>query len=662
LPLLCFGLRLGGYYMEPLPHQAQFEETEVPHEDVAIPVEPFKGSPEEIERQWYEQLYLKRGAHMRQLTWRAIITGTLLGSFLSLANLYVGLKAGWGLGAPISACILSYAIWTVFFRIGLTKTPMTILENNCMQSAATSSASSTGATLISAFSAYIMIYGHSLSIPLLMGWVFFLALMGVTMAIPMKRQMVNIDQLRFPTGTAIAETLRALHSHGTRGIRAAKVLGISSVIGAVSAFWGDGLRILSEKVTRLAWVADISLDTFFGAFNKNVVGTTWMTRTVMFNWDIVMMAFGSITGLRVCSSMLFGATLCWGVFVPILQSHGVITGTQYRDIVQWTLWGGVSCMVFSGLFSFVLQWRTTVRAFSSLRRIFARGDVKEDDVDKVETPFSWFLIGQLIGLVGLIYLGQITFGMPWWQTTLAVVLSFFLALVACRITGETDTTPVGPMGKVTQMLFGAISPGKMDINLFSANITASAANSSADLLTDLKSGYLLGANPRKQFIAQFSGIFIGTVVTVFGFSLLVGNDATILGSAQLPAPAAQTWKAVAEAMSKGLSELAPIKVWSIVIGGLVGIILPLLSKLFPKHEKWIPSPSGLGLAWTFQWYTSLQFFIGALAGYFFTRKSPAKSEEYLFTIASGIIVGGSLMGIGLIFWEYGPKMWHALFH
>src|SRR4051812_31739744 len=233
--------------MDEPPKQFQFEEAAVPHEDIPIPVEPFKGTPEEIERQWFEQLYLKRGAHMRQLTWRAVITGMLLGSFLSLANLYVGLKAGWGLGAPISACILSYALWAVFFQLRFTKNPMTILENNCMQSAATSSASSTGATLISAFAAYIMIYGHSLSVPLLMAWVFFLALMGVTMAIPMKRQMINVDQLRFPTGTAIAETLRALHSEGEKGMRAAKALGVAGIVGAISAFWNDGLRLMSEK-------------------------------------------------------------------------------------------------------------------------------------------------------------------------------------------------------------------------------------------------------------------------------------------------------------------------------------------------------------------------------------------------------------------------------
>ena len=66
--------------------------------------------------------------------------------------------------------------------------------------------------------------------------------------------------------------------------------------------------------------------------------------------------------------------------------------------------------------------------------------------------------------------------MPVWQSAIAVALSFLLALVACRVTGETDTTPVGAMGKVTQLAFGALSPGNVNVNLMSANITAGMAN------------------------------------------------------------------------------------------------------------------------------------------------------------------------------------------
>ena len=93
---------------------------------------------------------------------------------------------------------------------------MTILENNCMQSTASSAGYSTGGTLISAFAAYLMLNGPAAA-PDHAAWVFFLAVLGVTMAIPMKRQMINVEQLRFPSGIAAAETLRALHSHGEKG-------------------------------------------------------------------------------------------------------------------------------------------------------------------------------------------------------------------------------------------------------------------------------------------------------------------------------------------------------------------------------------------------------------------------------------------------------------
>jgi uncharacterized oligopeptide transporter (OPT) family protein len=228
-------------------------------------------------------------------------------------------------------------------------------------------------------------------------------------------------------------------------------------------------------------------------------------------------------------------------------------------------------------------------------------------------------------------------------------------LVACRVTGETDTTPIGPLGKVTQLTFGAISPGNTSINLMSANITSGAAVAAADLLTDLKSGYLLGAHPRKQFLAQFAGIFMGTVVTVLSFQVMV-PDASALGTDQFPAPAGQTWRAVAIALSQGLGALGAVKTWSIAIGGFIGIVLTLLPKVCPKHEKFLPSAAGLGLSWTFHWYYSLLFFLGAVIGYVLQKKAPKQSEEFTFPVASGIIAGGSLMGVILIFWENGPEM------
>ncbi|MEI7850154.1 MAG: OPT/YSL family transporter, partial [Chloroflexota bacterium] len=154
------------------------------------------------------------GKIQRLLVRNRIIMGSVLGAVLSLTNLYIGLKTGWGFGVAITACILSYALWETFRFIGIAKTPMTILENNCMQSAASSAGYSTGSTLVSAFAAYIMLNNESMSTPLMLAWVFFLAVLGVTMAIPMKRQMINVEQLRFPSGIAAAETLRSLYSKG----------------------------------------------------------------------------------------------------------------------------------------------------------------------------------------------------------------------------------------------------------------------------------------------------------------------------------------------------------------------------------------------------------------------------------------------------------------
>jgi putative OPT family oligopeptide transporter len=625
--------------------------------DRPLPVAALKGTPEEIERQWYEQVYRGRGDSMAQLTARAVLMGACLGGVLSLTNLYIGLKAGWGFGVAITASILSYAIWTSLLKVGIARTPMTILENNCMQSTASAAGYSTGGTLISAFAAYIIINHESMSVPLMLAWVFFIAVLGVTMAIPMKRQMINIEQLRFPSGIAAAETLRALHAKSARGLRAAKALGFAGLIAAIDKVWAEGLSTISASLERF------SSEALLTDLQKWLLGShyaAWAGRTVIFSWDFIFLAAGAIVGMRVCLTVLISGTLCWAVVVPILQSNGVIEGAGFAAIVQWTLWFGSSCMVTAGLLSFLLSWRTAMRAFDDLGQMFAFRPAIASEPSCIEAPMSWFAAGQVVSLVALAWLGHVSFGMPVWQSVIAVVLAFWLALVACRVTGETDTTPVGAMGKVTQLAFGAMSPGNVNINLMSANITAGAATSSADLLTDLKSGYLLGANPRQQFLAQFSGIFVGTIISVLTFAVLV-PDAQVLGTDQFPAPAAQTWSAVAIALGRGLSSLEPVKLWLILAGGVVGVVLTLAPALLPKYQDYLPSASAFGLAWVFNWYYGLLFFLGALVALLVERRNPKLAEELTLPVASGVVAGGSLMGVALVFWANGGGILSNLF-
>lgn len=620
--------------------------------DRPLPVAGFKGTPEEIEAQWYEQVYRGRGDSMAQLTWRAVLIGSCLGGVLSLTNLYIGLKAGWGFGVAITASILSYAIWTSLLKVGLARTPMTILENNCMQSTASSAGYSTGGTLVSAFAAYIIVNHQSMSVPLMLAWVFFIAVLGVTMAIPMKRQMINIEQLRFPSGIAAAETLRALHAKTSHGLRAAKALGLAGLFAAIDKIWAEGLSTINPSLERFSSAALLT------DLQKRLLGShyeAWSGRTVVFSWDFIFLAAGAITGMRVCATMLVSGTLCWAVVVPVLQRQGVIEVAGFAAVVQWTLWFGASCMVAAGLLSFALSWRTALSAFRDLGQMLSFRSAAASERGRIEAPMSWFAVGQIVSLVALAWLGHVSFGMPVWQTAVAVVLSFWLALVACRVTGETDTTPVGAMGKVTQITFGALSPGAINVNLMSANITAGAATSAADLLTDLKSGYLLGAHPRMQFLAQFSGIFVGTVVTVLTFAVLVPN-AQVLGTDQFPAPAAQTWSAVAIALGRGLSSLESVKLWLIFAGGVVGVVLTLAPVLLPKYQKYLPSAAAFGLAWVFHWYYGLLFFLGALVALLLEKRKPKLAEEFTLPVASGVVAGGSLMGVVLVLWANGGSI------
>ena len=450
--------------------------------DQPLRIDGFAGTPAEVDQQWFDEVYAGRGDVMPQLTWRAVLMGALIGAVLSLTNLYINLKAGWVFGVTITACIVSFGLWSALVKAGIARSQLTILENNCMQSTASAAAYSTGTTLCSAISAYYMINGHPLPLGQTLVWVFFLSVLGVTMAIPMKRQMINVEQLRFPTGIASAQMLHALYSEGDRSRRASRALTLAAILAAISQFWNDGLALVSGRL------APFGLGALLDRVNVATLGPVWTTRTVALTWDPVFIAGGVLMGLRVAASIFAGSILCWCVFVPVMQHAGVITGNAYRDIIQWTLWGGVACMVSSGLLTLVLQWRSIGSAFGGLKQLFSQSRSSLSAVDALEAPMTWFVAGQLASLVALAWLAKVSFGMPIWQSTLAIALSFLLVFVGCRVTGETDTNPSGSMGKVTQLLFGAVNPGNITVNLMSANITAGAVSASADLLTDLKSG------------------------------------------------------------------------------------------------------------------------------------------------------------------------------
>jgi putative OPT family oligopeptide transporter len=583
----------------------------------------------EREAYWYKHYY--QGDDAPQLTMRAILIGSILGMIMSLSNLYIGLKTGWALGIGITACILSYSIGKAL------NLKMSVLENNCMQSCASSAGYSTGGTMVSAVAAYLMLTGHHMEWQTLAVWTFFLAMLGVFLAIPMKRQMIDVDQLRFPSGIAAAETLKSLHAEGSE---AKDKAGALAKAGVFSAIWKICLEVAEKSGLPTTLAPPI-----------NYFGYQLSKWTIGLDLSLVLVAAGAIVGWKMCWSMLLGSVINYAVLAPAMVAQGAIHGDKlgFREIVSWSTWTGASMMVTSSLFGFALQWRTVLRALSGITSIFGASKAAGDnpEVEAIQVPNSWFVIGSIIAGAGCVWVLNHAFGTAIWAGIVAVLLSFVLCLVACRATGESDITPMGAMGKVAQLSFGVLVPTNMITNLMTASVTAGAASASADLLTDLKSGYILGANPRRQFIAQFLGVFAGTLMVVPAFYILVPN-AEALGGEVWPAPAAMVWKKVAELLSAGVSALHPTAQAGLVIGGLLGIVMPLIEMNLPKNLRaYFPSATGLGLSFVIPFSNALSFFIGALVGRVWQKRNPEQCEKYMVVISSGIIAGESLTGVGI---------------
>jgi uncharacterized oligopeptide transporter (OPT) family protein len=177
-----------------------------------------------------------------------------------------------------------------------------------------------------------------------------------------------------------------------------------------------------------------------------------------------------------------------------------------------------------------------------------------------------------------------------------------------------------------------------------ANVTGGVGLHSADLLTDLKSGYLLKADPRQQFWAQFFGVVAGSLFVVPAYRLLIPT-ADLLGTDKWPAPGAQTWKGVAVLLAQGFHTLHPSAQAALVVGGVLGIVLVLLERAFPKHKHLIPSPMGFGMAFTTPANNTISMFIGSLVATILERRRPELAERTVVPVSSGFIAGESLIGV-----------------
>ncbi len=658
-----------------------------------FPIDPVPlRDPEAIaarDRLWLEKVYQPNDP---QLTVRAAITGMTLGAILSASNLYIGLKIGWSFGMGITSAVVGFAIFAALRGVFPGMRPLTMLENNTSQTAASAAAYMSSAGLVSSIPAMTMLQNDGVPMPTLTGfqltaWMLGVSLLGVIVAVPLKRNMINAEQLRFPGGIVCAETIKTMHSAGSASMQRARSL-LYSALGAAT------LKLaLESKLGFLKKIPDVV------PLPGRIRGYPLSAWSLGVNTSLLLYAAGAIVGLKVATSLLIGALANYAVLGPYLVDHDVLrvapTGmdpaawgvfAKSAESVhaipvrvpealhatirsKWSVWPGTAIMVSASIVAFAFRWRTVARAFAGLVTVFSGKKAAEDPLESVEVPQRWFGIGLLLCTVACVYMQYAWFGVPILEGLISVAAAFLLSVVAARATGETGVTPIGAMGKITQLLFGVLVPGNAGANLMTATVTAGSAAHSADLLMEVKTGYLLGGSPRKQFWAQTLGVFAGAAVCVPIYFLIAKPEK--LGK-ELAAPAAVAWASVAKLLKDGAKNLPKLALVGIGVGLAIGVFIAVLDEIAsrqharivsetlakdpdaktpppPKWATYVPSATGLGIALVIDFNDSFAMFLGALAAWYLLTRHKEISDKYTVSVASGAIAGEGLMGIVVIF-------------
>lgn len=578
-----------------------------------------------------------------QLTARAVIVGCLVGSVVSCTNVYIGLKIGWSFGASIISAVLAFSVFSVMGK------RLSVLETNTAQTAGSAAGfMSSAAGLLAAIPAMDLL-GYEIPWHMLVLWALGVAFLGVFFAVPLRRQYVEVDKLKFPTGTATAATIMAMFSEAAEAMAKSRILLTTGILAGAFTLCSHFAPEL-ESPPLDEWLAGAlvaegaelpSMDDGVSVALLATIAATLTAWTFKIYLGPSLFGAGFLIGPRVVLSLVLGAIIGWGVLGPYVQHVGWAPG----DVMDfktgprgWILWPGVALMVSEALASVAMSWRS----FVNVLRFSGASSGAESLPPDHAIPNSWWIGGLVCGATLTVAIASTLFGIPWYLALLGVVLSAVLSAVATRSLGETDINPVGGMGKVTQLVFGILHPGNIASNLMAAGITAGGASQAADMMQDLRTGYLLRASPRKQFLAQLCGICAGIIFAVPAYHLL--TSAYELGGEKLPAPAAFAWKAMAELLVDGPDALPEHATTAVVIASLVGVALACL-RTIKSIRDYVPSGLAMGIAFIVQAYYSLVMFYGLVIWFIWKRVSPSTAEKYTFAVAAGLIAGEGLMGL-----------------
>ncbi|MGB5822495.1 MAG: oligopeptide transporter, OPT family [Proteocatella sp.] len=574
-----------------------------------------------------------------EFTFTSIILGILLAVIFGAANAYLGLRVGMTISASIPAAVISMGIIR-----GILKKE-SILENNMVQTIGSAGESLAAGAIFTLPAMFIWMKEWNMGTPNILE-ITAIALcggiLGVLFMIPLRKALIVKEHgiLPYPEGTACAEVLLA----GEEGGDKAKITFIGMFVGAAYKFIADGLKLFPSEI-------EMEIPGYKGA----AIGADVLP---------ALLGVGFIIGPKISSYMLAGAALGWMGFIPLILNIGSMgevimypASVPISELGYWGVWDsyiryvGAGAVAFGGIFSLIKSLPLIIQTFSEAMKDLnsSSGDSINNARTNQDLSMKVVIIGILVVILAMMMLPFVPVGLG--GGLLIAIFGFFFATVSSRIVGlvGSSSNPVSGMTIATLIITaiafkatGNDGHAGMIATLTVGAIICIIAAMAGDTSQDLKTGFLLGATPRKQQIGELIGAFAAALA--IGYVLILLDSAWGFGSAELPAPQATLMKLVIEGVMGGNLP------WTLVFIGIgVGVTIELLG--LPV----LPVAIGLYLPI----HLSTPIMVGGIVRGFldkrFEKSSADKDLEANFKnkidsgilYSSGLIAGEGLVGIAL---------------
>ena len=563
--------------------------------------------------------FVAAGKKVPEFTLRAIVLGIILGIVFNVGNTYLGLKVGMTISASIPAAVLSMAILRIFFK------DVSILENNIVQTVA-SVGEGLAAGIIFTIPALFLLSVHISNTKIFI-LSFCGGILGILFMIPMRRYIIVKEHkvLPFPEGTACAEILKA----GTKELGHAILALWGILIGAVYKLCTSAFHLWSDLAT---FVIGPFEDTQF-----RLEGSP------------SLLGVGYIIGLEISAVMLAGGAIGWWVFIPLIKLYAtegmiVFPGTtpisQMNAVEIWSNYVryiGIGTVAVGGIYNLIGIFPTIAKTFHiGFKELFS-SFAKDHAILRTDTDISmrWLILGSISIILFLWLIPGLNMNL--FTIVLLVILGYFFVAVTSITVGlvGSSSNPASGMVLTTLLITGSLFAllGWTERIYLVMAITMSAVVTVAICLAsttsqDLKTGFLLGATPRKQQLAEIIGLLFPSLI--IGFVLILLNKVYVFGSTALPAPQASLLAVIGSGV---IQHQLPTTL--VLLGVALGFVLMLL------RARIMPFAIGLYLPLEI----STPLVLGGLVRYLIKRFHKPESEEAGVLIGSGLVAGDACIGV-----------------